>query len=66
MPHVGHLPTWPSLRSNTVIGKFDSMPPSTHVTLPAGVVNVTGRKKNGMLMLARTASTTRMEASSWP
>jgi chitodextrinase len=65
-PHVGHLPGLPSVRSKAVIGKLLSIPPSTQLTFPVGVLNVTGRKKNGMLMLARTASTTRIAAGSCP
>ena len=66
IPHVGQRWGASSVRSKTVIGKFESIPPSTQVTLPVGVEKDTGRKKNGMLMLARTASTTRLAAGFCP
>ena len=34
MPMVGQRGAPPSTRSNASMGKFRSMPPSTHVTVP--------------------------------
>ena len=58
MPSVGQRAGEPSDRSNTSTGKFDSRPPSTQVTVPAGYDTPskvaagtswrTGRKKNGI------------------
>ena len=77
MPMVGQRGGRPSTRSNALMGKFRSNPPSTQVTVPpwyrretspppgagrvtsAGrAVKVTGSKKKGMDIDARTALTT--------
>src|ERR1041384_1025281 len=57
---VRHRGVLPSVRSNTSTGKFDSIPPSTRKSfcLVLSLRIFAGSKKNGIDMLARTASTT--------
>jgi len=57
-PKVGQRGSTVSGRSNSATGKFDSSPPSTQVAVPPEVGWRTGRKKNGMALLARTARAT--------
>ena len=60
MPRVGQRGRTPAGASNCVIGKFESMPPSTsHVGRPSESFQPTGRKKNGIDIEIRTASTIR-------
>ncbi len=66
-PKLGQRGLRPSCRSSESIGKFDSTPPSTNVDVsPAVLVSVTGRKKNGIDIEARTASATDCSSGSRP
>ena len=70
-PKVGHRGGRPSVRSNSAIGKFDSTPPSTSVETSdsppsRGPRRVTGSKKNGIDVEARTASATSCSSGSRP
>ena len=66
-PKLGQRGFSPSMRSSESIGKFDSIPPSTSVDVnPVEPVSVTGRKKNGIDIDARTASATDCSSGSRP
>src|SRR6185312_6792129 len=66
-PKLGQRGFRPSGRSSESIGKLERIPPSTNVEVkPVEPRSVTGRKKNGIAIDARTASATDCSSGSRP